>query len=177
MLACPGCTTENAESHLFCTGCGLRLQLACAGCGALNLVSHLFCATCGLQLSSSPSDEGAQEAARVTPSTLTPAHLADRLLSSFAQLRGERKIVTILFADLTGTTSAIERMDPEAAGGLIDPTVRAMAAAIHKFEGTVARVQGDGIMALFGAPIAHEDHAVRACHAALDVRNALMAAS
>ena len=173
MLVCPDCSTKNAESHLFCTGCGTRLQVACSGCGALNLATHKFCPTCGGQLEPANDDSGT----RVTPSALTPAHMADRLLSSFAQLKGERKIVTILFADLASTTSAIEGMDPEAAGILIDPAIRAMAAAVHKFEGTVARVQGDGIMALFGAPIAHEDHAVRACHAALDIRNAMLVAS
>ena len=173
MLSCPNCTIENVESHLFCTACGTRLQFACDECGALNLVSHSFCASCGAGLNGSIDDQQN----RVTPSAVTPAHLADRLLSSFAQLRGERKIVTILFADLASTTSAIEGMDPEAAGVLIDPAIRAMAAAVHKFEGTVARVQGDGIMALFGAPIAHEDHAVRACHAALDMRDAILAAS
>ena len=173
MMICPSCLTENAGANLFCTACGIRLQTACDGFGALNAVAHSFCAACGTELSSTTNNEEK----RVTPSAVTPAHVADKLLSSFAQLRGERKIVTILFADLASTTSAIEGMDPEAAGRLIDPTVRAMAAAVHKFEGTVARVQGDGIMALFGAPITHEDHAVRACHAALVFRRPAAAAA
>jgi len=100
----------------------------------------------------------------------TPRHLADRILASREALEGERKQVTVLFADVVGSTELIQDLDPEEARALLEPAVRAMLTAVHRFEGTVCRVMGDGIMALFGAPIAHEDHAVRACHAALTIQ-------
>jgi class 3 adenylate cyclase len=99
--------------------------------------------------------------------TFTPQHLAERILTSRAALEGERKQVTVLFADLKGSTELIRDLDPEAAQRLLDPALQRMMDAVHRFEGTVNQVLGDGIMALFGAPITHEDHALRACYAAL----------
>ena len=94
-------------------------------------------------------------------------------MTSRAALEGERKQVTVLFADLKGSTELIRDLDPEAAQQLLDPALRHMMDAVHRFEGTVNQVLGDGIMALFGAPIAHEDHALRACYAALAMQAAL----
>jgi len=99
-----------------------------------------------------------------------PQHLADRILAGRDALEGERKQVTVLFADIKGSTELIEGLDPEDAKALLEPAVRAMLSAVHRYEGTVCRVMGDGIMALFGAPIAHEDHAARACYAALTMQ-------
>ena len=96
-----------------------------------------------------------------TPETYTPKHLADRILASRADLEGERKQVTVLFADVVGSTELIRDLDPEDARALLEPAVRAMIDAVHRFEGTVCRVMGDGVMALFGAPLAHEDHAAQ----------------
>jgi class 3 adenylate cyclase len=107
------------------------------------------------------------------PLTYTPPYLAEKILTSRAALEGERKQVTVLFADLKGSTELIRDLDPEAAQHLLDPALRHMMAAVHRFEGTVNQVLGDGIMALFGAPVAHEDHAVRACYAALAMQAAL----
>jgi class 3 adenylate cyclase/tetratricopeptide (TPR) repeat protein len=101
------------------------------------------------------------------PLTYTPSYLAEKILTSRSALEGERKQVTVLFADLKGSTELIRDLDPEAAQRLLDPALQHMMDAVHRFEGTVNQVLGDGIMALFGAPVAHEDHAVRACYAAL----------
>ena len=101
------------------------------------------------------------------PLAYTPAYLAEKILASRAALEGERKQVTVLFADLKGSTELIAGLDPEEARKLLDPALHVMIEAIHRFEGTVNQVLGDGIMALFGAPVAHEDHAVRACYAGL----------
>jgi class 3 adenylate cyclase/tetratricopeptide (TPR) repeat protein len=110
-----------------------------------------------------------------SPQTYIPAHLIEKILTSKAALEGERKQVTVLFADLKGSTELIRGLDPEAAQQLLDPAIHCMMDAVHRFEGTVNQVLGDGIMALFGAPIAHEDHALRACYAALAMQAALCA--
>ncbi len=107
------------------------------------------------------------------PLTYTPPHLTEKILASRAALEGERKQVTILFADLKDSTELIRDLDPEAAQQLLDPALRHMMEAVHRYEGTVNQVLGDGIMALFGAPIAHEDHALRACYAALAMQAAM----
>jgi class 3 adenylate cyclase/tetratricopeptide (TPR) repeat protein len=103
----------------------------------------------------------------------TPAHLSEKILTSRTALEGERKQVTVLFADIKGSTELIAGLDPEEARSLLDPALRLMMHAVHRYEGTVNQVLGDGIMALFGAPLAHEDHAVRACYAALAMQEAM----
>src|SRR5262245_18259930 len=107
------------------------------------------------------------------PLAHTPPYLAEKILTSRSALEGERKQVTVLFADLTDSTELIRGLDPEAAQQLLDPAIHLMMDAVHRFEGTVNQVLGDGIMALFGAPIAHEDHALRACYAALAMQSAM----
>src|SRR5215467_12173679 len=107
------------------------------------------------------------------PLAYTPPYLAEKIRTSRSTLEGERKQVTVLFADLKGSTELIRDLDPEAAQRLLDPALQRMMDAVHRFEGTVNQVLGDGIMALFGAPVAHEDHAARACYAALAMQTAL----
>ena len=109
----------------------------------------------------------------LAPRTYTPAYLAEKILTSRSALEGERKQVTVLFADLKGSMELLAERDPEEARQLLDPVLEHMMAAVHRYEGTVNQVMGDGIMALFGAPLAHEDHAVRACYAALAMQEAL----
>src|SRR5262245_16716042 len=109
------------------------------------------------------------------PLTYTPPYLAEKILTSKSALEGERKQVTVLFADLKDSTELIRGLDPEAAQQLLDPAIHCMMDAVHRFEGTVNQVLGDGIMALFGAPIAHEDHALRACYAGLAMQTAMRA--
>jgi class 3 adenylate cyclase len=107
------------------------------------------------------------------PVAYTPAHLADKIRHSRSALEGERKQVTILFADIKDSTELIKDLDPEEAQHLLDPAIHIMMDAVHRFEGTVNQVLGDGIMSIFGAPIAHEDHALRACYAALAMQAAM----
>ena len=118
------------------------------------------CSGSGQQLEAAP-------VAGRAPDTYTPKHLAEKILTSKAALEGERKQVTVLFADLKGSMELLADRDPEEARKLLDPVLERMMEAVHRYEGTVNQVMGDGIMALFGAPLAHEDHAVRACYAAL----------
>jgi hypothetical protein len=108
-----------------------------------------------------------------TPLTYTPSYLVEKILTSRSALEGERKQVTVLFADLKGSMELLADRDPEEARQLLDPVLERMMAAVHRYEGTVNQVMGDGIMALFGAPLAHEDHAVRACYAALAMQESV----
>src|SRR5215510_7928784 len=122
---------------------------------------------------SPPAPAPPAASAAQAPLTYTPTYLAEQILTSRSALEGERKQVTVLFADIKDSTELIRDLDPEAAQQLLDPALRAMMAAVHRYEGTVNQVLGDGIMALFGAPLAHEDHALRACYAALTMQTAM----
>jgi class 3 adenylate cyclase len=108
-----------------------------------------------------------------TPASYTPKHLAEKILTSKSALEGERKLVTVLFADLKGSMELLAHRDPEEARKVLDPVLEQMMEAVHRYEGTVNQVMGDGIIALFGAPLAHEDHAVRACYAALRMQESV----
>jgi class 3 adenylate cyclase len=121
----------------------------------------------------SPAPSAAAETPPRGPRAYTPSYLAEKILTARSALEGERKQVTVLFADLKDSTELIRGLDPEAAQQLLDPAIHRMMDAVHRFEGTVNQVLGDGIMALFGAPIAHEDHALRACYAALAMQAAM----
>ena len=133
--------------------------MRCPGCHQDNPDSARFCNGCGTRLTAA--------ATAVEPQTYTPAHIADKIRTSRAAMVGERKQVTVLFADLKGSMELLGDRDPEEARRLLDAVLERMMEAVHRYEGTVNQVMGDGIMALFGAPLAHEDHAVRACYAAL----------
>src|SRR5205823_3179159 len=148
----------------FCNGCGARLLLTCASCNQPNPPGSRFCNACGGKLA---------EIEEPAPTSYTPKHLVDKILTSKAALAGERKQVTVLFVDVSGFTSLSERLDPEDVHRLMSRAFDLMLAEVHRYEGTVNQFLGDGIMALFGAPIAHEDHARRAVQAALGIRRAL----
>ena len=105
--------------------------------------------------------------------TYTPKHLAEKILNSKSALEGERKQITVFFADMKGSMELLADRDPEEARKLLDPVIEHMMEAVHRYEGTVNKFMGDGIMALFGAPLAHEDHAVRACYAALRMQESV----
>src|SRR5262245_40824206 len=162
-MTCPRCQHENPPESNFCLGCGTRLGLRCASCGTELPAGSRFCNRCG-QPTAAPADS---ERRFASPESYTPKHLADKILTSKAALEGERKQVTVLFADLKGSMELLADRDPEEARKLLDPVLERMMEAVHHYEGTINQVMGDGIMALFGAPIGHEDHAVRACYAAL----------
>jgi class 3 adenylate cyclase/tetratricopeptide (TPR) repeat protein len=167
-MQCPRCSQSNPQEARFCLGCGNSLQLKCVQCSTDLPANAKFCFSCGTAV------EGT--APRSAPGALqnhTPRHLAEKILTSRTSLEGERKQVTVLFADLKGSLEAIADRDPEEARALIDPVLEKMMEAVHRYEGTVNQIQGDGIMALFGAPVSHEDHAVRACYAALAMQAAM----
>ena len=133
----------------------------CPSCGHGNPAGARFCNDCGAPLAApTPGPE---------PRAYTPPHLVEKILASRSALRGERKLVTVLFADVARSMELAERVDPEEWHRLLDRLFRILTAGVHRYEGTVNQYTGDGIMALFGAPIAHEDHAQRACAAALDL--------
>ena len=170
-MKCPRCQHENEAGAKFCEECATPLTRACAKCGRQLPPAAKFCSECAhpAGLSAAPP-----ETPRFgSPESYTPRHLAERILTSRAALEGERKQVTVLFADLKGSMELLADRDPEEARKILDPVLELMMEAIHRYEGTVNQVMGDGIMALFGAPLAHEDHAVRACYAALRMQEAV----
>jgi class 3 adenylate cyclase/tetratricopeptide (TPR) repeat protein len=161
-VRCGRCSAENREDRRFCGECGLPLVTTCPFCGFSNEGSEKFCGGCGRALTVRP-----EEPKLHSPQAYTPQYLAEKILGSRSALEGERKQVTVLFADLKGSMELLADRDPEEARKLLDPVLERMMESVHRYEGTVNQVMGDGIMALFGAPVAHEDHAVRACYAAL----------
>ncbi len=173
MAQCTKCGFENAIGANFCQQCGNRLGRFCLRCGHALDPAALFCNACGERVSESP------QASFAAPIHYTPPHLAERIRAEQAVLEargesaGERKTITVLFADMAGSTALIHDLDPEEARRLIDPVVDLMMDAVHHYEGYVAKSLGDGILALFGAPIAHEDHPKRALYAALHMQEAM----
>src|SRR5712692_6787688 len=161
MMQCPRCQSQNRAGVRFCEECGSPLALRCTSCGAEIFHGKRFCGSCGAPAASEATER------YTSPEGYTPKHLAERILTGKGALEGERKQVTVLFADLRGSLELLADRDPEEARALLDSVLQRMMEAVHHYEGTVNQVMGDGIMALFGAPLAHEDHAVRACYAAL----------
>src|SRR5262245_40967367 len=168
-MKCARCGRAGSPGAKFCEECGAPLAARCAKCAGPLSPSAKFCSECAHPVSTVPAAAKPPERF-ASPKAYTPRHLADRILESRAALEDERKHVTVLFADLKGSTELIAARDPEDARRLLDPIIEQMMEAVHFYEGTVNQVMGDGIMALFGAPIAHEDHAVRACYAALRIK-------
>ena len=171
-MKCPRCQAENREGARFCRGCGVTFGAVCSSCGAKAEAGSKFCDGCGAPLAATPAP-GPGPSRFASPESYTPKHLAERILTSKAALEGERKQVTVLFADLKGSLELLADRDPEEARKILDPVLERMMEAVHRYEGTVNQVMGDGIMALFGAPLAHEDHAVRACYAALRMQDSI----
>jgi class 3 adenylate cyclase len=170
-MRCPRCDTDTPDGAKFCSECGIPLKSRCPQCGADVLPRAKFCAECGTPLTArTPAPSAAPPS---SPLRYTLGYLAEKILTSHSALEGERKQVTVLFADLKGSMELLADRDPEEARELLDPVLDRMMAAVHRYERTVNQVMGDGIMALFGAPIAHEDHAVRACYAALAMQDAI----
>ena len=165
-MQCRRCHAQNLDGARFCEDCGARLELTCPSCGQPVGIGKKFCRSCGAVLTAPATDVA-------SPESYTPKHLVEKILGSEGALEGERKLVTVLFADLKGSMELLADRDPEEARKLLDPVLERMMEAVHRYEGTVNQVMGDGIMALFGAPVAHEDHAVRACYAALDMQGAM----
>ncbi len=161
---CPACDHANPSDARFCNSCGNPLQQACVSCQQQNPRGARFCNGCGAEMLDAPQRN---------PRQYTPRHLADKILTGKSALEGERKQLTVLFADVKGSMSISESIDPERWHEILDGFFAVLADGVHRFEGTINQFTGDGIMALFGAPIAHEDHAQRACYAALQLRDEL----
>src|ERR1700693_6025465 len=138
----------------------------CNRCQEPNPTGARFCNGCGARLDAPIT---------TAPQAYTPKHLAERILTSKGRIEGERKQVTVLFSDVKGSMELLADRDPEESRELLDAVLERMMEAVHRYEGTVNQVMGDGIMALFGAPLAHEDHAVRACYAALAMQSGIRA--
>jgi class 3 adenylate cyclase/tetratricopeptide (TPR) repeat protein len=169
-MKCSRCQHENEAGAKFCEECAAPLVArACAKCGRPLSSTAKFCPECAHPTRPSAAPPLAQRFD--SPDSYTPKHLAEKVLTSRSALEGERKQVTVLFADLKGSMELLAHRDPEEARKLLDPVLERMMEAVHRYEGTVNQVMGDGIMALFGAPLAHEDHAVRACYAALRMQD------
>jgi len=146
-MLCPQCRFDNRANVSFCEECGARLDVACPSCGAAVPPGRKFCGTCGKPLTA----QGEPAPRFASPEAYTPKHLAEKILTSKSALEGERKQVTVLFADLKGSMELLADRDPEEARRILDPVLELMMEAVHRYEGTVNQVMGDGIMALLAA--------------------------
>jgi class 3 adenylate cyclase len=180
-MQCPRCQHENEAGAKFCEECAAPLARACVKCGRPLSPAAKFCPECAYPtglLAAPPLAERFGSPESYTPRPLRAiglqgVRLAEKILTSKAALEGERKQVTVLFADLKGSMELLADGDPEEARKILDPVLERMMEAVHRYEGTVNQVMGDGIMALFGAPLAYEDHTVRACYAALPIQESV----
>jgi class 3 adenylate cyclase/tetratricopeptide (TPR) repeat protein len=167
-MNCPSCGHENRATARFCGECAspLTREVVCPSCGAANAAHQSFCDQCAepIEAELGPAPD---------PRSYTPKHLVEKILTSRSALEGERKQVTVLFADVKGSTELTADIDPEEWHRILNRFFQILADGVHRFEGVVNQYTGDGIMALFGAPIAHEDHAQRACYAALHLTEEL----
>ncbi len=165
-MLCPQCGTRNPDAKRFCSQCGSALPSLCPSCGAENLASSKFCGDCGAALSANVPDPVTSTRAAgdsgISEPTETPV-----------SVDGERKTITALFADIKGSMELIENLDPEQARNVIDPALRLMVEAIRRYGGHIVQSMGDGIFAIFGAPLANEDHAQRALYAGLRLQDEL----
>ena len=162
-MICAKCSNDNPADASFCEGCGAKLELVCPTCSTLASPGARFCKKCGTALAATHPAGPTESLIRV---------IADADTASEA-IEGERKTVTALFADIKGSTELMRDLDPEEARAIVDPALKLMIDAVHQYDGYVVQSTGDGIFALFGAPVAHEDHPQRAVHAALAARDDL----
>ena len=170
-MKCPSCQVEAPSDAEFCADCGTRLLVPCPQCGTSNRAGNRFCTKCGQALGAARPPAESERFA--SPHAYTPQHLAEKILTSRAAFEGERKLVTVLFVDVSGFTALSEGLDPEDVHALMDRAFELMLGEVHRYEGTVNQFLGDGLMALFGAPVAHEDHPLRAVHAARSLQRVL----
>jgi len=164
-MQCPKCQFENPDDARFCIKCAGPMEFHCPNCGAITPATGNFCKECAYDLRK-PVDYS-------EPQSYTPKHLQDKILTTRSAIEGERKLVTVFFADVANYTSISEKLDPEEVHQIMDGCFKILMDEIHKYEGTINQFTGDGVMALFGAPVAHEDHAQRACYAAVAVQKSM----
>ena len=169
-MKCQKCQFENPQDILFCGRCGFKLSNKCPHCSFTNPPHFTFCGECGRSLQDS---QAIASTIRESPRSYTPKFLADKILKNRSTIEGEHKVVTVLFADVARYTSISERLNPETVHNIMDGCFKVLMDAVHHYEGTVNQFLGDGIMALFGAPVAYEDHAQRSCYAALSIQRGI----
>src|SRR5262249_1789528 len=172
-VTCSACGFENPSGMKFCGECAAPLKSGCPHCGGDNPPGVKFCGQCAAPLRSAPVEPRRPLLADPRAGAALPRHLAEKIRQSRSALEGERKQVTVLFADVKGSMELAGQLDPEEWSRIMNRFFQILAEGVERFEGFVDKFTGDGIMALFGAPIAHEDHAQRACYAALQLRDAV----
>ena len=169
-MKCPKCQFDNPEGMHFCGKCAAKLERICTQCNFSNPPEFEFCGKCAHALVEAKAPLSIDY---TQPQSYTPKFLADKILDTRSSIEGERKLVTVLFTDVANYTSISEKLDPEEVHQIMDGCFKVLMDKIHRYEGTIDKFTGDGVMALFGAPVAHEDHAQRACYAALAIQKAV----
>jgi class 3 adenylate cyclase/tetratricopeptide (TPR) repeat protein len=164
-MRCSNCNSDNRTGRKFCTNCGTPLVATCPKCSAPVQPGEKFCGECGAEI-------GASAPSATTIAQARPLQLSDAIPATEV-IDGERKTVTALFADIKGSMELMEDLDPEDARAIVDPALKLMMDAVHRYGGFVVQSTGDGIFALFGAPVAHEDHPQRALYSALRMHEAM----
>lgn len=179
-MQCPSCQAENPEKAKFCLECGAKLSARCAQCGAELPLNAKFCLECGARVDAvgagprpAPTPPFAPDEDFERLKRLVPKEYAERLLAAHGKAEGERRMVTILFSDVKGSTAMGERLDPEDVMEVMNGAFDVLIGAVYRHEGTLARLMGDAILAFFGAPIAHEDDPARAVHCALEIASGI----
>ncbi len=168
-MKCPNCSIENTHDAKFCENCGQPFDRACPNCGKANSPSAKFCKNCGYNLAAAPV--GAATLSNLQQAA--PQPLQAKIIAAKKQVEGERRLVTVLFTDIVGSTALAEKLDPEEWGEIVSGAHQRVSTAVYRYEGTIAQLLGDGVLAFFGAPVAHEDDPVRAVNAALDIQIAI----
>ena len=164
-MKCSNCSFENSKDSKFCENCGQPFEQACPNCRQPVSANARFCKNCGFNLTSAlPS-----AAKLATLQQATPMPMQEKILSTRKQIEGERKLVTVLFTDIVGSTALAEKLDPEEWGEIVSGAHECVSQAVYRYEGTIAQLLGDGVLAFFGAPITHEDDPVRAVNAGLEL--------
>jgi hypothetical protein len=164
-MKCVKCGAENREGAKFCNECAAPIEASCPKCGSRNKPRAKFCDECGTSIGTSDAATSPKK------SNDSSIRVIDGAVAE--NLDGERKTVTALFADIKGSMELMEDLDPEEARAIVDPALKLMIDAVHRYDGFVVQSTGDGIFALFGAPVAHEDHPQRALYSALRMHEAM----
>jgi len=170
-MQCTACGHQNRDNAKFCKMCGQELELKCPSCSNPFEPGSQFCDECGQALKTEEKEP--PSVAHTSPKTYTPKYLADKILTTRGYIEGERKLVTIMAADVAHYTAISEKLDLENVHSIMDECFKILMTEIHRYEGTINQFLGDGIMAIFGAPVTHEDHAHRACYVALSIQQAM----
>lgn len=177
-MKCPNCSFDNPPESKFCENCGNALEHACPNCRKPVAANAKFCRNCGFNLTAPPSPvirgrDGVGTTRLTDLQQAAPNALQEKMRTASAQIAGERKLVTVLFTDIVGSTALAEKLDPEEWGEIVSGAHKRVSAAVYRYEGTIAQLLGDGVLAFFGAPITHEDDPERAVNAALEIQNTI----